>query len=110
MKGDTFGWSPDIGSYVERGDHVYTVHGHVYPAGGMWRSSLSPSAETENYADWTDEKRAAVRVEAKARQAREEQERREEDERRARLIATSRAKLTDEEYEAVYTQGLIDGR
>lgn len=61
-KGDQFGYSPDIGKFVTRGDKTYSEHGHVFKEGdgGFFRSMPRDADSHENYADWTDEHRASV--------------------------------------------------
>lgn len=100
---DEFGYSPDIGKFVVRGGKTYTEYGHVHePKSGMaWRSMSWPADSFENYADWTDERRAA-RVAEVALEA-EEYEKKREAERAARRVLVTRAKekLTEEEFNAV---------
>lgn len=103
MKGDVFGYSPDIGKFVTRDGKTYSEYGHVYAEGPdrVFRSLPRPFGSHENYADWTDEQRAA-RL-AKNDREREEHEKRRKSERDARqaLVDRAKEKLTEEEFNAV---------
>lgn len=102
MKDDVFGYSPDIGRYVTRDGKTYSQWGHVYGPDALFRSSMPYGADAhENYADRTDEQRAA-RL-AKNVQEREEYEKQRKAERDARqvLVDRAKAKLTEEEFNAV---------
>jgi hypothetical protein len=101
MTGDVFGYSPDIGMFVTRGDKTYSEHGAVYESGGMFRSLPHAVDSHENYADWTEEQRAAKLTEV--RRSYNERERQRDIEREARraLVAQAKKKLTEEEFQAI---------
>lgn len=100
-KGDVFGFSPDIGKFVERDGKTYSEWGHVYGSDACFRSLPYGSDAHENYADWTDEQRSE-RL-AKNVLEHEEYKKRRQAERDARqvLVDSAKAKLTEEEFSAV---------
>jgi hypothetical protein len=106
---DEFFYGPGVGQAVRRGDFLYTRYGDVLPRNAVVRM-LPCSTVDENYADWSEEYRRAVR----AAYAMEDQKMKAEEaakraEREA-LVEQARVKLTTEEFEAVYDAGFEDGR
>ena len=99
---DEFFYGPDVGQAVRRGSFLYTKYGEVLPRNAVVRMlSCSSDGVDENYADWSEEYRRAVR-EAYATEDRKMDA--EEAERRAHrdaLVEQARAKLTTEEFYAV---------
>lgn len=113
MTGDTFGWSPDIGSYVRREGQVYTEHGAIHHGNAMFRSmGEKPTQEEgkENYADWTVEQREAVKNRLHAQQAQEDLHQSLKEQARDLLVASGKAKLTEEEFEAIVDQTADNSR
>jgi hypothetical protein len=106
---DRFFYGPDVGQAVMRGDFLYTKYGEVIPRDALVRM-LPCDAVDENYADWSEEYRRAVReayaAEDRKRQAEEAARRVQRD----ALVAQARAKLTEEEFDAVYWTGRDDER
>ena len=100
MDGDAFGYSPDIGNFVTRDGKTYTEHGYVYARGSVFRT-MPTGTHHENYADWTDEQRAAKVAEYVQRREDRERERKLAREARRSLVAQAKTKLTEEEFEAV---------
>jgi len=103
--GDEFGWSPDWGAqYVLRDGVYYTEHGGEVriPPGYCVRACPFPADGCkENFADWSPEKRAEVKAK---RVAETEEARREyqlEIDARNALVESARAKLTEDEFDAV---------
>ena len=109
MKGDKFYFSPDAGQLVERGGFYYTEDGYVMPSTSTIRM-MSIAEFSDNYADWSDEKRLKVRKkferECRARKAKERQLIRERD----ALVEQAKGKLTAEEFDAVMCAGYAEGR
>lgn len=101
MTGDEFGYSPDIGKFVIRGDKIYSEYGCVYERGGMFRSMPRGADSHENYADWTEQQRAAKLDEALRNQEEEQNRRNIKRDARRILVAQAEKKLTKEEFEAV---------
>jgi hypothetical protein len=99
-------WSPDGGSFWRKDGKLYWEDGSITDDGGMMREMPTPIPESEwhlyeDYSAWSDEKRAEV---AAARKAEREQAKSAHDEWVAvirALQASAKAKLTEEEYEAV---------
>lgn len=56
----------------------------------------------ENYADWSDEKRAELLAKLMTAQQERERVKAQADKKRSELVASARAKLTDEEIQAIY--------
>lgn len=115
MKGDRFGWSPDIGGYVLRDDKYYSEYGRVYEMSidCMFRTGLDEGdvpVGQENYADWTDEKREQVFAALKKAADVEDEERQAEIDARVATIRQAAKKLTKEEYEAIMDEGMLRGR
>jgi hypothetical protein len=107
---DSFFFSPDVGKLVSRGDFLYTEYGHVVRRSDGAIRMMPIDSVNENYADWTEERRCAVRA-AIERQC--ELEKTEETVHRAHrdsLVSQARTKLTEEEFEACYDSGFEDGR
>lgn len=111
-KGDQFGYSPDIGKFVTRGDKTYSEHGYIIRKGDgdFFRSMPRDADSHENYADWTDERRAAV-LDENTRKSQEYEKQRDtkRDARRA-LVAQAKEKLTEEEFEAVLSHNGCEDR
>ena len=105
---DQFCFSPDVGRLVRRGDFFYTEYGEVIPSRSFVRTM--PCEQGENYADWSEAHRNAVREAFQAQWRREDAARAELRARREALVDQARCKLTDEEFEAVYDKGYEDGR
>lgn len=102
MKGDTFGWSPDVGEFVRRDGKVYTEYGHVIDeATSAFRVGFGNPVPKENYADWSDEKRGQVCAYWQAFSAAREAEEKEQHEKRLKFVESAKAKLTPEEWEAL---------
>jgi hypothetical protein len=108
---DEFFYGPDVGQAVRRGGFLYTKYGEVLPGNAPLRMlNCSSDGVDENYADWSEEYRRAVR-EAYAAQARKREA--EEAARRAHrdaIVEQARAKLSTEEFDAVYGKGADDER
>ncbi len=109
--GDQFFFSPDVGRLVRRDGFLYTQYGQVLPTKTSFvRMMPVDPAKFENYADWTEAHRRQV-LEAYERQWRlEEIEETIHDAYQDQLANQARTKLTDEEFGAVYGQGVRDGR
>jgi hypothetical protein len=106
MEGDVFCFSPDIGRYVQRGGKAYSEHGRVYDLpGAMFRSMPSPHGSTPNYADWTDEERAAALSSARSAQEAAAASLAAQAAVRNALVESARQKLTPEEFDAVVNLG-----
>jgi len=109
---DEFGFSPDVGKYVRRGRRMHTEYGHIYEAHEqtMIRSMPVVPGSHENYAEWTDEQRAHAL--AVVERSSEEHEKAEAAERSARLklVEQAKAKLTEEEYEAIVDTAVREER
>lgn len=108
---DEFFYGPDVGQAVRRGGLLYTKYGEVLPGNAPVRMlSCAAAGVDENYADWSEEYRTAVReayaTEDRKREAAEDAERA----HRATLVEQARAKLTAEEFDAVYDTGVENGR
>ena len=108
---DQFFWSPDVGQAVQRGDFMYTQYGEVIPS-NAWVRMMPTAAHCiiENYADWSEARRLEAR-EAHAAQAQAwEAKEAARVAQRDVLVEQARAKLTAEEFNAVYGKGCEDGR
>jgi hypothetical protein len=106
---DEFFYGPDVGQAVRRGGFLYTKYGEVLPGNAPVRM-LPCAAVDENYADWSEEYRRAVR---EAYAAEDRKMKAAEAERRAHrdvLVEQARSKLTEEEFDAVYWTGRDDER
>ena len=112
------GWSPDGGDFWVNGDLLYWNDGSVWDMndGGVIRTMPGdpiPESEWgkyENYSGWSDEKRSALLAKAKAdHDEMMAQDMSYQDEQDA-LIASAKAKLTTEEYGAVFDSGCGNGR
>ena len=100
--GDAFGFSPDVGRFVLRNDLMYTEHGAVYTrAEQTWIRSMPTATGEENYADWSDGKRAEVAAENARKYALQEEERKAARQAQELLVLSAKAKLTEEEFDAV---------
>jgi hypothetical protein len=112
MIDDEFGYSPDVGRYVRRYGRLYTEDGCVYEENEYTTIRGMPlgAGAHENYAEWTDEQRA--RVLAAAKQTYEEYKKVKEAEHFARLklVEQAKAKLTEEEYEAIVVEAVREER
>ncbi len=109
--GDEFFYGPDVGQAVRRGGFLYTKYGEVLPGNAPVRMlSCNSDGVDENYADWSEKYRTAVR-EAYAAEDRKiktaETARREQ---RNVLVELARGKLTEDEFDAVYWTGRDDER
>lgn len=106
--GDAFFFSPDLGYLVIRGDSVYTDRGEILLRDAKMRIAPIHSEGHQNYADWSEDQRAAVREKYAQRRRALERNKRLFD--REELVDKARAKLTIEEFEAVYNEGFESGR
>jgi hypothetical protein len=109
MKTQGPGWSPDGGAFWRKDGKEYWEDGDI-TENAIFRVSLYVAPESdwhkyENYSEWSDEKRAAVKAEYAAKREAEEKEELERIERREHLCAIARIKLTEEEYNAVIDSG-----
>jgi ligand-binding sensor domain-containing protein len=101
VKGDKFYFSPDVGRIVLRGKTFYAADGRTYKSSATIRMMQYDEFD-ENYADWTDEKRAQVLAES-MRKERDERDRQDAELRQREVLRESaRGKLTIEEYDAVW--------
>jgi hypothetical protein len=101
MKGDEFGYSPDIGKFVVRDGKTYSENGVIYGPDSIFRSVSYDVDSHENYADWTHEQRAARFAEASRIYEEYEKERIVNRDARRALVAQAKEKLTEEEFDAV---------
>ena len=106
---DKFFYGPDVGEAVQRGAFLYTKYGEVIPCGSPLRM-LSCDRVEENYADWSEERRRAVRAAYAAEARRRAVKEAEHGVQRDVLVERARAKLTAEEFNAVYEKGIERGR
>jgi Arc/MetJ-type ribon-helix-helix transcriptional regulator len=107
---DRFYFSPDVGRLVWRGDFLYTEYGEVIPSNALVRLMPSAHEQFDNYADWSETYRTAIREAFQAEARKAEAVRAEERAQRELLVDRARHKLTDEEFQAVYAKGYEDGR
>jgi hypothetical protein len=105
---DGFHCIEGFGSGEKVGDRFYTAERIYYPEGSFVRRDFY--GENVAYSKWTDEQRAEERArkerEAKAEKAKAE----EEEHKRTLLLDSARAKLTPDEWQAVYDEGYSEGR
>ena len=106
---DEFFYGPDVGQAVRRGGFLYTKYGEVLPRNAVVRM-LPCSSVDENYADWSEEYRRAVREAYATEDRKMEAEEAECRARRGALVEQARAKLTEEEFDAVYDKAFDDAR
>jgi len=102
------GYSIDGGYYWVRGDSIYFNNGQVFPNRfcPMRLGPIEPQPGTvEDFSAWSDEKRAAVLAESEARWAEAEAREQTAYESRKALCIAARAKLTADEWYAVYHAG-----
>lgn len=108
---DEFFYGPDVGQAVRRGGLLYTKYGEVLPGNAVVRMlSCSSDGVDENYADWSEEYRRAVREAYATEDRKRKAEEAECRGRRDTLVEQARAKLTEEEFDAVYDKGVDDAR
>lgn len=111
---DIYGFSPDIGKYVRRGKQYFTETGGVYEfsINSAFRTmDYGPIKPTqENYADWSETKRAEMQAACKAESEAFDKEKAELQKAQDVLVESARGKLTEEEFQAVYRSGYEDGR
>ena len=106
---DGFHYLRGFGHGEKVGDKFYTSEQVYYPMGSVERSDWF-IGEKVRYSQWTDEQRAEERA-RKQREAEEaEMERMARVNRTEQLLASARAKLTPEEWEAVFDYGYSEGR
>lgn len=104
------GSSPDNGSFWRKGGRIYFEDGSVFDdAGFVQRESLFEIPESEwhkyeNYSAWSDEKRAEVMAAKKAERDKYEAEVKVWEDEVRTLKASAKAKLTEDEWEAVNTE------
>jgi len=84
-------------------DTVYWATGEVSPNRGVCRMMKMDSGE--DYSKWSDEKRAEVWAETLRKREEYETERCERQKAQDILIESARAKLTEEEFDAVFESG-----
>jgi len=107
---DEFLFSPDIGKLVRRDGYMYTEYGEVAPYSPWVRLMSVPAGSHENYADWSEEYRRAVREVYAAEDRKRKTVEAEDRARRDALVEQARVKLTKEEFDAVFDSGVEGGR
>lgn len=101
------GYSPDGGKYWIKGHFIYWHDGQVGDLrdGLMIRVMPGGYHHDENYSAWSDEHRAKVKQEWAEKRAAWKKEAEEAEARRQVHLASARAKLTDDEWNAVLVEG-----
>ena len=112
---DKFGFTPDGGggSFVDRDGKRYMKDGSVITLGPNTMMRAMPSslpAGDENYADWSDEKRAEVWTESEKRYRAQDDEVTNRESTTKALAEQAKAKLTEAEYKAIFNCGYHEGR
>ena len=98
-------FSPDGGDFTTKGGTLYWNDGDVTTLKpGCVVRTIPAMHFVENPSTWTPEHRAEVRAETAKRRAQYQAEQAEDDARLNGHIESARAKLTDEEFEAVRYQ------
>ena len=99
-------WTPDGGRFWAKGGKYYWPDGDVTTNQPLrlWDTNVTPES-VEDYSAWSDEKRAAVVAESKRKRDDMQKQMEEYEERRQKLIDSARAKLTPEEFAAVFESG-----
>jgi hypothetical protein len=111
MAGDEFFYGPDVGQAVRRGGFLYTKYGQVLPRNAVVRMlPCTADGVDENYADWSEEHRSAVHEAYAAEDRKIEAEEAARRAKRDALVVQARAKLTTEEFDAVYDKGAANER
>lgn len=98
-KGDLVFWeNGTVQNLSETGVNFYLLTDH------------REDADKTRYSEWTDERRAAEREKREAERLAQEEEAMCRQNKIDALLASARAKLTTEEYDAVYNEGYGEGR
>lgn len=102
-------WSPDGGSFWRKDGKLYWEDGDITEDTGMIREMLYsiPESDWHKYDDfsaWSDEKRAEVKAAKQTERDKYEAETKAWEDAIRALKASAKAKLTEDEWEAVNTQ------
>lgn len=102
------GWSPDGGYFWVRGDFIYWADGEVgqiskgnFPC----RQGFGDYSNVEDFSAWSDKKRASVLAETIRKRDEYKSAQNKYYTKRSELVAAARAKLTEEEFSAVWEAG-----
>ncbi len=103
--GDGNYWSPDGGYFTAKGDKIFWEDGGIAanPMGGPFR--LMPSYRGLDCSLMTDEERAAKQARAKADREAYAIQMAEHEKQHEALLASAKAKLTEDEYAACLEEG-----
>jgi hypothetical protein len=99
------GWSPDGGRFWVRGTNIYWEDGSIGDLttgrGVPCRVGIHNTFHNEDYSKWTDEQRAQVAARHEEARKKNKAEMDEFWKENERLCKSARAKLTEEEWDAV---------
>lgn len=106
---DGWFWSPDCGMIQRKAGKFYYANGEVSDKAAWCRVGFNFYDEKPDHVEdmslWTDEKRAAIKAKIKSDYEEQKRAAAAAEEVRQIHLATARAKLTEEEFEAVREEG-----
>lgn len=102
------GWSPDGGNYWAKDNVLYWHDGDITKLGPGIAVRLGFPGSNDNgedYSAWTDEHRAEVKAKFAADRAEYKRKQEEEEAVNEKLVESAKAKLTEDEFDAVVALG-----
>jgi len=99
-------WSPDGGYFWAKGGKYYWRHGSITtsPPCRIWDGNVNEEL-AEDYSAWSDEKRAEVFAETERKREEWRKLEVEYQTEQEKLIESARAKITEEEFAAIFASG-----